>query len=265
MFPIFVALAGLVAGSFIGAFTYRHPKGIRISKGWSRCVKCKKRIVWYDNIPLISFILLKGRCRNCKKRISTRYPIIEAATSISFLSIWWANGLCSTSFTNSLFCLWKTSLGFYFWPFLFFLLFLLISIFVIDFEKRIIPDRLVFAGIIVTTFVFLLTGNELIYQNFLAGLLLALFFLLLNIITKGRGMGLGDAKLAVLGGLLLGLKYSFVWMFLSFLIGAIVGMVLILVKKAKFGQQIPFGPFLAFSLFIILVFGDILVKMLPLN
>jgi len=246
MIPAFIILVGLVLGSFLAAFTYRFPKGETL-KGRSKCPKCNKKIAWYDNVPLLSYILLKGKCRKCKGEISLRYPAIEASTSLILLGMW------------------KTTISVYYWPFTIFLTLLLISIFVIDLEKKIIPDFLVFLGIVVVFFVYLLTSNPLIFENIFAGLLMASFLLLLNLVTRGRGMGLGDVKLAILGGLLLGIKYSVVWMFLSFLIGSVVGIILILTKRSKFGQQIPFGPFLVLSLFIVILFGESIFKMLLLN
>jgi len=265
MIPIFILLVGLILGSFIGAFTYRLERGVSISKGRSRCPSCKKVISWYDNIPVLSYFLLSGKCRRCKKKISFRYPIIEASTAILLLSIYnVVTAKESLLFGNSIFSKWQSLMGFLFWPFILFLVTLLVSIFVIDFEKKIILDKLVFTGVAVTLLLFLFFGLPFL-ENLLSGLLVSSFLLFLHIITKGKGMGLGDVKLAILGGLLLGPKLTLVWVFLAFVIGAFVGSFLILLKKAKLKQQVPFGPFLIFSLFVVLFFGETLLKMILFN
>jgi len=213
LIPLFVF--GLVVGSFISAFTYRYPRKIQFLTGRSFCPKCKKTISWFDNIPVLSFILLGGWCRKCKKPISRRYPLIELAGGIGFLLIgfnlpWLA-----------IYCV-------------------LLAIFVIDFEKQIIPDELIFWGMFFALF---LTPDSLA-GALLAGFLSATILLLIHLITRGRGMGLGDVKFAVLGGMIVGLKLSLAWLFLAFLTGGIVGVILILGGKKKLKDKIAFGPFL---------------------
>lgn len=263
MIPVFVLFLGLIIGSFIGAFTYRIERGASISKGRSKCVSCKQKIAWFDNIPVLSFFLLKGKCRKCKKKISIRYPIIEALTALLLFGIYLQiSTKDNLIYASTLFPQWKHLMGFLFWPFILFILIIFISIFVIDLEKMIIPDELVFSGLVITAVVFLISKHPYFLKNLFTGFIASLFLLLLHIITKGKGMGLGDVKLAILGGLLLGARLTMVWIFLSFIIGAIVGLALILFKKAKLKQQVPFGPFLIFSLFVVLFFGETILKMI---
>lgn len=238
---------GLVFGSFFSALSWRYSRGISNARGRSFCDRCKKQIVWYDNIPLISYLILSGKCRNCKKKISSRYPIIEFFTALSFLMIF--NYSLSTlqgfSFQGAL------NLTFYLFVFS-----ILMIILIIDFEHKIIPDHFVFLGIFLVFLFLFLTNSQLLFPNIFAGFFPASLLLLIHIFTRGRGMGLGDVKFAVLGGLIIGLKLCLVWLFLSFLTGGIAGIILILLGRARLKDQIAFGPFLIIGLLFTLLFGN---------
>lgn len=233
MFLLFIIfLLGLTFGSFANVLIWRLPRGKKIT-GRSICPKCFNRIKWYDNIPLLSFSLLKGKCRNCKRKISLRYPMVELATGVIFLLLYLKFGFSTEFLLFSLVAV------------------LLIAIFVIDLTSQIIPDELVFAGIAI---VLLFPIPHSLYANLFAGFSAALFLLLTHLITKGKGMGLGDVKFAILGGVLVGLTNVFQWLFLAFLTGASVGCILILIKKLKLKSKIVFGPFLVFALFLVILF-----------
>lgn len=137
-----------------------------------------------------------------------------------------------------------------------FLISLLVAIFVIDLENKIIPDGLVFWGILFVFAFYFLSDSELILRNFLTGLIASLFFLFIHLVTSGRGMGLGDVKFVLLGGFILGWPLTGAWLFLAFALGAVIGVILILLKKARFGKEIPFGPYLVASLLFTMVFGQ---------
>jgi leader peptidase (prepilin peptidase)/N-methyltransferase len=246
---------GLIIGSFLSALTYRIPNGISILKGRSFCPKCKNKISWYDNIPVFSFYLLGGKCRNCKTQISLRYPLIEFFTLLVFLFITIFFGYCSTGLSGSAICQWRGLLGFWALPYLLVIASGFLAIFVIDLEKQIIPDGIVFSLFAITALLLILINPDFTYVNILAAFGGASFLLLINLFTRGMGMGLGDVKLALLGGIVLGWPGTVTWLLLSFVTGAILGLVLIFFKKAEFGKHIPFGPFLVFSFFVSLVFG----------
>lgn len=229
---LLLLVLGLVFGSFFSAFSWRYPRNISIVHGRSFCPKCKEQIKWYDNIPLLSFILLGGKCRKCKKKISWRYPIIESITALGFLLI----GMNIFSLI------------------IFSILFL---IFIIDFENKIIPDSLVFLGILVSIISF-----HSPVSNLLAGFIAAFLLLFIHLITRGRGMGLGDVKFAVLGGMLTGLNLMLIWLFLAFLTGAAVGIILILGRKAGLKDQIAFGPFLILSIPLALIWGQKILEII---
>lgn len=224
-------LLGLVFGSFVSAVTYRVPLGISFVRGRSICPRCKKSISWYDNIPLFSFLLLGGRCRNCRGKISLRYPAIELATGIGFFII---------------------GLNVYY----LFVFLVLLSIFVIDMEHQIIPDSLVFLLLTVVFIYSLLSSSPSLFPDLFAGFFTASFLLAIHLATRGRGMGLGDVKFAVVAGLLVSLRLSFVWLLVAFLTGGLVAFILILGKGAKLKDKIAFGPFLIFSIPVTLLYGE---------
>ncbi len=235
---MFLLITGFCIGSFLGALTYRYPKNVSILKGRSWCDKCGKGISWYDNIPILSFLLLRGRCRNCGKKISARYLIIELMTGIGFLIIG------PNIYGLILFCL-------------------LFAILIIDFEHQIIPDGFVFFGITIISLIHFIKDYSL-FSLFLPGFIAASFLLFVFLITRGRGMGLGDVKFAVLGGLITGLNFFSLWLFLAFLTGAGFGIILILMKKAGLKDKVAFGPFLVAAVPITLIWGDKILSLMGL-
>lgn len=259
-----VFIFGLIIGSFINAFTYRIPRGIDIFKGRSKCPECKKKISWYDNIPLLSFALLKGKCRHCRKKISLRYPIIEFVTAVTFVVFSVVINQCNTQgleTAGQLICKWSSLPYSIAIPYLFIVAASLITIFITDLENKIIPDNIVFSLIAATSILSIMFSSNVFLSVFI-GFAAGAFLQMLNIITKGKGMGMGDVKLAIFGGMFLGWPNVFHWLSLSFIIGAIIGIALVLSKKAKFGKPIPFGPFLIVSLFLVMLLGHKLVSFL---
>ncbi len=225
---VFQFIIGLVIGSFLGAFTYRFPRGTSIGEGRSKCPDCKNIIFWYDNIPLFSYLFLHGKCRNCKNIISYRYPIIELSAAIVFVFIGF--NLINLVIAS-----------------------ILIAIFVIDVEYQLIFDEFIFVGLLIVLSSFIFLNNQMVFSNILSGFIASLLLLSLNLITKGKGMGLGDVKLALFLGPLIGIDLFLNWLFFSFLAGAIVGIVLIIGKKATMKQKIAFGPFLIIGLVLALL------------
>lgn len=224
---------GLVFGSFIAALTYRYPRSISNIYGRSFCDNCKNKIKWFDNIPFLSFILLGGKCRDCSEKISWRYPVIEILTAICF-----------------------TLIGFNIvWLILFCLLEI---IFIIDLENQIIPDVFIFTGLFFTLFT--VHGSQ--FTNLFSGFISATFLLIVHLLTKGRGMGLGDVKFAVLGGLIVGLPLFPIWLLIAFLTGAILGIILILGRKANLKSKIAFGPFLIVSIPVTLLWGQKIIDIM---
>ena len=243
MVLVLLFVLGLIFGSFLSALTWRYPRGISVKKGRSICPRCKKQIAWYDNIPLLSYIFLLGRCRKCRKPISWRYPLIEFSTALGFVAIVNTQGLSLQAI------------------YIIIIFLILEGIFIIDLEHQIIPDSFVFAGLV---FALLLAPGSL-FDSLFAGFFAATLLVFIHLFTKGRGMGLGDVKFAVLGGILVGSKLLPVWFFMAFLTGAIIGIILILGRHARLKSQIAFGPFLVAAIPLALLYGEKILFWLHLN
>jgi len=237
---------GVCVGSFLNVVIYRLNNGFSPLKGRSFCPKCKHQLAWFDNIPLLSFVVLRGKCRYCQSPISRQYPLVELATGIITLLIF---NLQFTIYNQ--FSIFNLLIAYCF-----------LVIFVSDLRYGIIPDEVVVFGVVVAL-VKLLFERQALLPFILAGLGGLGFFGLLVWITKGKGMGWGDVKLAFLIGLLLGWQKGIAALYLSFLTGAIVGVILILVGKKRFGQTVPFGPFLVICTYIAMYFGEKIIKIWP--
>lgn len=259
LISLLIFVIGLIFGSFLSAFTYRFPLKKSIVKGRSFCDSCKEEIAWYDNIPLFSFLLVQGKCRKCHNKISPRYPTIELLTAVLLLLLFRFS--CEPT-SSQVYCLWKSGLGSFFPLYMFPVLLALISIFVIDLEKQIIPDSLVFFLWGATILFLLSVPGMSVYSHLLTGVLASLFLLSIFLLTKEKGMGLGDVKFALFAGTFLGYPHTITWLFTSFFLGAVIGVFLIIIRKATFGKHIPFGPFLVVSFFLAGLFGEFFLKWL---
>lgn len=239
---------GLIIGSFLNVVIRRLAAGESIVKKRSHCLDCGRILAWFDLIPLVSFAILRGRCRYCRKSINWQYPLVELATALLFLAVF------NKFFVESLLavgCLW-------------YIIGSLVAIFVYDWRHYIIPDKILFpaaaAAVFWRGYESLAGGADLaafgrFAPYFFSAIGAGGFFLIIILITRGRGMGLGDAKLAFLLGLMLGWPAILAALFLAFLSGALIGSALVLVGRKKMESPIPFGPFLiAAALAILLKF-----------
>lgn len=261
LFYSLIFLFGLCVGSFLNVVIWRldTDEGIVVKR--SHCPKCGHVLRWYDLIPVLSFVLLGGKCRDCAKPISWQYPIVEITTGLLFLLIF--NQFINFQFLNIFF--------FIFWLFI---VSCLIVIFVYDLRHYLIPDKIIYLAIVVT-FLFRFfeivnfrIENLLKIENWdlkiLSGYLLSAlgasaFFLAVVLITRGRGMGLGDVKLAFLMGLILGWPQILLALLLAFGGGAIVGVGLVIANRKTLKSQIPFGPFLVGSTIFTLLASPYLI------
>lgn len=244
----FLLISGLVIGSFLSSFTTEVSKA-KFSPDYfwrrSRCPKCGRQIKWADNIPLLSYLMLGGKCQACRKPISKRYPLIEAATAVVFVSLFSLGGMSGWTLLYALFLV----VGF-------------LALAIVDLERQIIPDRIIIPLIIIHfSILTFFASSPVLFANFFWASAASVFFFGLHTLTRGRGMGLGDVKLAFLIGLVLG-EDSWVAIFLSFIIGAVVGVLLIILGRARFGKPIPFGPFLVLGVFLTLLWRDKIEMML---
>lgn len=238
--PIFVM--GLSIGSFINVLIDRWSQNKSPFKGRSVCDHCGKTLRAMDLIPILSYFALGGRCRYCHKKLSIQYPIIELFTGLMFV------GLFFYSFNSESLGLSTTFPMVYKLYYLAILLIFssLLTIFVSDLKYQVIPDEalvMLFFGSIIVWFARDLTAIQIL-NHLLAGLVAAGFLGSVHLLTKGKGMGMGDVKYALVMGLFLGSVGTLVAMYLSFLTGGLISLILILAKRKKLGAKIAFGPFL---------------------
>lgn len=255
---LIIFIFGLVIGSFLNVVILRTLRDESPMEGRSRCDSCRAQIAWYDNIPLLSYLILRGKCRMCRAPIPPLHPIVEATTGILF--VWW-----------------------YMWGFVFFQLtqqpfvviqplfwltvaVLLVIIFFSDLIAFIIPDFAVGSLFVIALMyrIALVTFGIMQPTDFFMTILVMIgnagFFLLLFILTRGKGMGFGDVKYALPMALLLGWPGTLVGVFLSFVLGSLIGVALLMSGKRKLKQPIPFGPFLIAGTVITLVIGEQLLQ-----
>lgn len=269
LIQIWVFGLGLIIGSFLNVCIYRIPEKITLIWTSSKCVNCNKRIVWYDNIPVLSYFLLRGKCRHCQSRISVRYPIVEIITGIVFLLLFHSvliatNGrVCAYSFYLIFCCL------------------LIVGSFV-DLRFHIIPNEITYTGLILAPVASLLcaglhnlNGTPGYLDNsvnqwlasflasvtgiFVSGGMIFLCGIIGKLVLRKDAMGFGDVKLMGMIGGFLGWKLAVATFFLAPFFGLMFGMPRIVLKK---GNVIPYGPFLSLAAFICLLFKDFSIKII---
>jgi len=235
-----VFLLGLVAGSFLNCAVYRLEIGRSFLKGRSFCPKCKHVLAWYDLIPLLSFLVLKSKCRYCRRKISLEYPLVELITGVLFFLLFWHFGFGI-----------DLVFGFLISSFL-------VVIFIYDLKHYLIPDKVIYPAIILTFFYNLILWD--LRSPTMAAFGAAGFFLAIVLVSRGKWMGIGDIKLAFLMGLILGWPNILVALFFAFFSGAIIGIGLVLANKKSFKSEVPFGPFLIAGTFVALFWGQKLIN-----
>lgn len=226
---------GLAIGSFLNVVIWRIPKKISLISPPSQCTSCKNPISIYDNIPVISYVLLLGKCRKCKHRISVRYPIIELLTAAIFVITVWRVGLYLHTIGLVLFFA-----G-------------LIALSVIDIDLKLLPKKIVYAsGALLVVFYLIssLTSGEYnrLRDAALVGALYSTFLFLVWFASGGKAMGFGDVRLAVFLGIAMGyfgLLIAYFGMLFSFALGSFLGIAIAAITHAGRKMKVPFGPFLA--------------------
>lgn len=274
MISILAFIIGLVLGSFLSVvFTRlevedietRSPlrKSKRRSKlvareimfGRSRCDHCKRQIAWYDNIPLVSYLRLRGKCRHCGKPIDQYHPVLELSSGLLVAAAYLYYGLTWQGVVASLFGL------------------LMLLIFVYDLRHQIIPNVIVVPAVVLALVVllyqFVLFSNHATLQltpwsadpesYLLAAGVLGLFFLALSAVSRGTWIGGGDIKLAALIGLLLGWPYALVAVMLAYILGSLYAIILLVTKQATMKTSIAFGPMLVIGYFMAAFYGDTII------
>jgi len=238
-----IIVFGLAIGSFLNVCIHRLPSGKSIVRPGSHCPKCGEAIRSRDNIPVLSYLLLKGKCRNCGGRISFRYPVVEVASALMLVLIYMRFGPTIEFFGYGYFCL------------------ALLVIFFTDIDKRIIPDRVVYPSLVLGL-VFTALTREIV--SGLLGMVLGFCVLLFvgwlgRLIFRKEAMGGGDIKMAAVVGIFLGWKLLLVGLFLSVVLGAVVGAVIMAMRGKEGGSEIPFGSFMAIGSIVSLFWGAQLI------
>jgi len=233
--PLFALAFGLVLGSFLNVVIYRLPRKESVAWPGSHCTSCNRALSWYENIPVVSWTVLRGRCRTCGSQISMQYPIVEAVTGALFLGGYYAFGLTPLLSVRLLFgCA-------------------MIVLFAIDLEHQILPNEITLPGIAVgfVSSIFLPPG----WTSSLIGLLVGgLFpFLIAEVYARVRGregMGMGDFKMLAMVGAFLGWPIVWLTLILSCLLGIVIGGGALMISKRGLATRIPFGTFIAVAALI---------------
>lgn len=257
LFIIFLLL-GFIIGSFLNVLVYRLRSAEELFWDRSKCPHCHHLIRWYDNVPVLSFILLKFRCRDCRKKISWQYPLVEILTGIVFAVI----GQKFFNLTDT--STWITTV--YYWI----MASSLITIAVYDWLYMEIPSEVLWFSVFVAVAFLLYRDSSVwlnpsvqssyVYSGVLAAFSAFIFFFLLSAFSQEKWMGMGDAYLAILIGLVAGWPKILLALFLAFFIGAIWGLLAILVGKKKMKSRLPFAPFMIVGTLVALVFYSPIVS-----
>jgi leader peptidase (prepilin peptidase)/N-methyltransferase len=244
---IFVAVFGLVFGSFFNVVIYRLPRGLSLARPPSACPGCGARIRPVDNVPVLSYLLLRGRCRRCAMRISPIYPAVEALTALGFVLVYINAGrvvglecVAGCLFTSALIVL-----GF------------------IDSEHQVLPDAVTMPGLVLAL-AYSFVRDDLSFRGALLGAVVGGGFLMAvyagyRLIRKKEGLGMGDVTMMLMVGAFLGWPRTLLVLILASFVGAVVGVFLIVRRGRDFQFALPFGPFIAPAAFVALLWGQRIV------
>lgn len=238
MEEVIIFILGLAAGSFVNVIVARHNNKDSALMGRSKCPHCQHKLMWYNLIPIFSFIWLKARCAYCGKSISPQYLIVELLGGIGFLVLF-STGLSTVIFI---------------WLAILFSISLAIGAY--DIKYLILPDSFLLAFLL-----WLILGNVLFWRDtivigVLSGFILASFFLVLFLVSKGKWIGGGDIKLGALLGFWLAWPDIAIMFMITYILGALIALALLLFKKASRNSQLPFAPFMLSSSFIVFLWGQ---------
>lgn len=250
---VFSGIFGLIIGSFLNVLIWRIPNNLSISRPGSHCPKCKESIKPYDNIPIVSYLILRGKCRHCHAHISFRYPGIELLTAIVWVVTTWTLGLHIHT------------LGY--------LLFFsgLIALSAIDIDTKLLPKKLVYpSGAILAIFLAASSVKTHEYNRLVDAIIVACvysaFLFIVWFATAGKAMGFGDVRLASFLGLAMGYYgfiVSYAGLLVSFALGAVIGLAIAVVTRSGRKMKIPFGPFLATGTMIVVWCAPLFHDLVP--
>jgi leader peptidase (prepilin peptidase)/N-methyltransferase len=233
--PLFVLAFGLIVGSFLNVCIYRLPRNESVAWPGSHCTSCNRALSWYENIPVVSWMVLRGRCRTCGSPISIQYPLVEAVTGALFLAAYYTWGLSPLLPVRLLFAC------------------AMIVLFAIDLEHQILPNEITLPGIVIGFVLsFVLPPG---WKNSLVGLLIGGLFPFLIAAAYARvrgreGMGMGDFKMLAMVGAFLGWPLVWLTLILACVLGIVIGGGALLVSRRGLATRIPFGTFIAVAALI---------------
>ena len=249
LYYFFIFSFGLALGSFMNAWVWRTRENLDISHSRSMCPKCRQPIAWYDNIPFISWLILRAKCRHCQDKISWQYPMVEVFIALAFLFT--AARHSSSLFLPQLSAALIRDL---------IIIILLVFVFLYDLKYREILDRVTTVPAIILFFLSLIFGWQS-WQSLLFGVLFgAGFFLILYLISKGAWIGGGDARLGFFMGVILGWPNILVAFFIAYMLGAIISLILIALKKKTMKSETAFGAYLAVGALVAMFFSDNIIN-----
>ena len=237
---------GLATGSFLNVIIYRVPRQESIVWPGSHCPKCGEELSWYDNIPLLSWFWLRGRCRYCGRPISWQYPLVELGTAVLFVAAFFKFGVDLKFIFAAL------------------MLVVLLAVAVVDLQRQIIPNRIILPSLIAAPILAVIAGfasgqampiaGTVGYLEMAIGFILGGGLLLLIALVRPGGMGGGDIKLAAFMGIFLG-RYVLIALFIGFLLGSLAGIIAMAFFHKSRKDLLPFGPYLSLGAMLTIFFG----------
>lgn len=243
----FAGVIGLCVGSFLNVVIYRVPREMSLSKPSSHCTACSYKLKWFDNIPVLSFLMLKGKCRSCKQKISPRYTIVELANALLWVL---AAHLYMEQYIYMIAVMIATSA--------------LICIFFIDLEHMLIFDRFHFILLVCAVCAIIFDSSTKWYDHIIGSLAAMIVFLALYygsiLLLKKEGLGFGDVKYAIVTGLLLGWQKFILSIFIASITAAIIMITANRINKTDKQTEYPFAPFLVIGTLIALFFGNFIIE-----
>ena len=242
---IFVFFLGACLGSFVNVLIYRTHKNLSLIKEGSFCPKCKKSIKWYDNVPILSYLFLGGKCRFCKKKISIQYPLVELVTGLLLLASFYYH---LPSGEQLVWFFLRDSI----------LIIFLVAIFVYDLKWYLIPDRFSLPLIVFAFLANIILGYSPL--DLIIGIVIgAGFFFLQFVVSKGKWIGGGDIRLGAVMGAGLGFQGTIVALFIAYMLGSVIGIALLSFGKKKWKSKLPLGVFLVPATLISLFYSQAIV------
>ncbi|BAZ10939.1 type 4 prepilin peptidase 1 [Calothrix sp. NIES-4071] len=252
---LIVGALGASIGSFINVVVYRLPAGLSVISPPSRCPACLNKLKAYDNVPVLGWLWLKGRCRYCKSKISMRYPVVESVTGLLFLLVFWVFQYSPQTIGYWIFCSWLLALS------------------LIDFDTMTLPNPLTKSGLVLgvlfhTVLAFVQSTNWNSFNQIFGAILGAVVGIWLFdaisfigwVIFQKEAMGGGDAKLAAMMGAWLGWRHLLLAILISCVVGVVAGSIGVVLSRRKWGKKMPFGPCLALGSLITLLVGEMIIS-----